>query len=191
MELNSNALVSWEFVRDYSGKFQEAQKDKVVSLINWISSKAETIAQREIISKERVLDMCGNGGPRIYLPVTPISDVDSIIIDNDHSFIIDPLDELEYYIDSKSGIITRYNYHWPIGFYNIRVTYTAGWTIENMPADIQKACLEAINVAWNRQNDNSYGVTSRTTPDGVNIAYEPRLSPDVYGTFADLRIGLV
>jgi uncharacterized protein YbdZ (MbtH family) len=191
MELNSNALVSWEFVRDYSGKFQEAQKDKVTSLINWISSKAETIAQREIISKIRVLDICGNGAPRLYLPVTPITDVESIVIDNTHLFIADPVDATDYHVDYRSGIITRYNYLWPSGLFNIRVTYTAGWTIENMPADIQKACLEAINVAWNRQNDNSYGVTSKTTPDGMNIAYEPRLSPDVYGTFADLRIGLV
>ena len=190
MELNSNALVSWEFIREY-GKFEEGQRNKVIHLINWISSKAETIAQREIIAKERIIDICGNGAPRIYLPVTPLTEVSSIIVDPSHSFVTEALDPSEYHVDYTSGIITRYNYLWPCGVFNIRVTYTAGWTTENMPADIQKACLEAIKTAWNRQNDNSYGVTSQTTPDGVNISYESRLSPDVYGTFADLRIGMV
>jgi hypothetical protein len=60
-----------------------------------------------------------------------------------------------------------------------------------MPAEIQKACLEAIVTAWNRSNDNSYGVQSKTMPNGVNVSYEPRLSPDVYGTFAELRMGFV
>lgn len=190
MELNDNALVSWEFIREY-GKFEEGQRDKVIHLINWISSKAETIAQREIISKERVIDICGNASPRIYLPVTPITEIDSIIVDNTHAFVTQALDPSEYHVDQKSGIITRYQYRWPTGFFNIRVTYTAGWTRETMPTDIQKACVEAIGTAWNRQNDESYGIQSKTMPNGVNISYEPRLSPDVFGTFAELRVGLV
>lgn len=190
MDLKSNALVSWEFVRDY-GKFTETQKDSVVNLINWISGKAETIAQRELVSMERTLVVCGNGSPRLYLPVVPVTEVSSVTIDSGHRFLVDPLDPTEYHIDSKAGIITRYNYRWPEGIYNIQVVYTAGWTIETMPSEIQKACLEAVKTAWNRGNDNSYGVTSKTTPDGVNIAYEPRLSPDVYATFADLRMGFV
>ena len=190
MELNGNALVSWEFVRDY-GDFKDAQMDKVINLINWISSKAETIAQRELVTKERTLDVCGNGTPRIYLPVIPVTEVASVTIDSTHIFAIDPVDPTEYHVNPKGGIITRYNYRWPTGTYNIRVVYTAGWTIADMPAEIRKACLEAITTAWSRQNDQSYGVQSKTMPNGVNVSYEPRLSPDVYGTFAELRLGLV
>jgi len=190
MDLNGNALVSWDFIRDY-GKFTETQKDAVVNLINWISGKAETIAQREIVSKERTLVVCGNGSPRLYLPIVPVTEVASVIIDSNHTFLVDPIDPTEYYVDQKAGIVTRYNYRWTEGLYNIQVVYTAGWTLETMPAEIQKACLEGIKTAWNRNNDNSYGVTSRTTPDGVNVSYEQRLSPDVYATFADLRMGFV
>lgn len=190
MDLKQNALVTWEYVRDY-GNFLDTQRDKVINLINWISSKAETIAGREIIRAQRIVVMGGNGSPRLYLPVIPVVEVSSIIVDDTHSFSGEPVSSTEFHVSSANGIITLYRTVWPLGVYNIRIVYEAGWSIEEMPDEIKRACLEAIKTAWNRQTDNVFGITNRTMPDGVNVSYEPRLPADVYGTFADLRLGMV
>lgn len=190
MELRDNALVDWEYVRDY-GNFKETQRDQVVNLVNWISSKAETIAGRPIASAWRTVQLGGNGSPRLYLPVVPVTAVSSVVVDDLHQFDCDPVDPALYHVSAANGILTLYRGCWPGGRFNIQVCYEAGWTRSLMPDEIRKAVLEAVRTAWNRQNDNVFGITSRTMPDGVNVSYETRLPAEVYAAFADLRLGMV
>jgi hypothetical protein len=189
MELNDNALITWDFLQTMMPDFAPDQKDRVIGLINWISSRAVTIAGREIIQAERTLVLSGNGTPRIYLPVIPVSSIASLKIDENHVFDTDTI--TAFHLEPSNGVVTLYEGRFPSGVYNVQVVYTAGYTLETMPEEIKKACLEAIQTAWNRQQDNSFGVSSKSNSNGTNISYEPRLSADVYGVFADLRLAVM
>jgi len=188
--LSADALVSWEYVSEML-EYTEAQRDRIVRLINWISSRAIAVAGREIVLRDRVHTTSGIGTTRVYLPVVPVVSVGSIVIDDGHVFDNVPLDPSEYHISANNGIITRYGRVFSAGEHNVRVSYTAGYAIEAMPDGIRKACLEAIQTAWNRQMDNSYGVSARSMSDGTNLSYELRLSADVYGVFSDLRLAVL
>jgi hypothetical protein len=190
VDLHGDALVSWEYVAGMLG-YQEAQKDRVVGLINWISSRAVAVAGREIIRRERVYIADGLGTARIYLPVVPVLSVESVVIDDRHVFDNQSLDPSEYHVEEHSGIVTRYGGIFAEGMHNVRISYTGGYAMETMPDDIRKACLEAIQTAWNRQMDNSYGVSSKSMSDGSNLSYELRLSADVYGVFSGLRLAVM
>jgi len=188
MELSPGALITYEYFIEMLGteKYPPEMRDRLIGLINWVSSRAEAVAGRPIIEASRVVVLDGTGTPRIYLPVIPVASVESIIIDECRVF--DGVPITDYYINKENGMIIRNRNIFPSGCSNVQVSYTAGYTREALPDDVRKACLEAIQTAWNRQNDNSYGVTSRSDPNGISVSYESRLSADVFEVFANLRI---
>ncbi|MGH0051930.1 MAG: hypothetical protein ACQ5SW_00885 [Sphaerochaetaceae bacterium] len=188
MELNSNALITYDYLIEMLGsdKYPETERDRVIGLINWVSSRAVAVAGRPIMLESRTVVLDGSGTPRMYLPIIPVVSVDSIVIDDYRVFDGDLV--TDYYLDSVSGVIALNNDVFPKGFRNTKIVYSAGYTTSNIPEEVKKACLEAIQTAWNRQNDNSYGITNRSDPNGISISYETRLSNDVFEVFANLRI---
>lgn len=188
MELNANALVTYEYFIEMMGtdKYPPDMRDRVVGLINWISSKAISVVGRPILSNTFTTVLDGLGSCRLYLPMVPVASVESIVIDCLRIFDVEPI--TNYYLDGESGVVTRNDGIFPSGSSNVKVVYTAGYTQDTLPEEVKKACLEAIQTAWNRQNDNSYGVTSRSDPNGISVSYETRLSADVYDVFSHLRI---
>lgn len=188
MELSTGALITYEYFVEMLGteKYPPEMRDRIVGLINWVSSRAEAVAGRPIIEATRICVLDGTGTARLYLPVIPVASVDSVIIDEYRIFDGTPV--TDYYISKENGMLIRNRKIFPEGCANIKVTYTAGYTREALPEEVKKACLEAIQTAWNRQNDNSYGVTSRSDPNGISVSYESRLSADVFEVFANLRI---
>lgn len=188
MELNANALITYEYFIEMMGstKYPADQRDRVVGLINWISSKAVSVVGRPILFGTFTDVLDGLGSCRLYLPVVPVASVESIVIDNLRVFDGEPI--TGYYLDGQGGVVTRNDGIFPSGSNNVKVVYAAGYTQSTLPEEVKKACLEAIQTAWNRQNDNSYGVTSRSDPNGVSVSYETRLSTDVYDVFSHLRL---
>jgi len=188
MELRSDALITYEYFIEMLGsdKYPTESRDRVIGLINWVSSRAVAVAGRPIMLASRTLVLDGLGISTLYLPVIPVVSVESIIIDETRQFNTVPI--TDYYLDKQGGMIFRNGDIFPLGIYNIQIEYTAGYTTENLPEEVKKACLEAIQTAWNRQNDNSYGITSRSDPNGISVSYESRLSADVFEVFANLRI---
>ena len=104
--LSDDALVSWEYVQQML-EYTDTQRDRIIRLINWISSRAIAVAGREIVLKMRTYTTSGVGTSRIYLPVVPVDSVDSVIVDDGHIFDNTPLDANEYHVSSNNGIITR------------------------------------------------------------------------------------
>lgn len=188
MELNADALISYEYFMLMMGdtRYPSKDRDRVIGLINWISSRAIAVAGRPIVEASRTIVVDGMGSSRLYLPVIPVESVESIIIDPTRAFTGTPV--ANYYLNKASGVVTLSQGVFPSGDSNIQVTFTAGYTQETLPEEVKKACLEAIQTAWNRQNDNSYGVQSRSDPNGISVSYETRLSSDVFDVLANLRI---
>ena len=188
MELSSDALISYEYFMMMMGdaKYPADQRDRVIGLINWISSRAVAVAGRSIIEASRTIVVDGTGTSRIYLPIIPVVSVESIIIDPLRVFGGASL--TDYYLNKSSGVVTLNQEIFPCGDSNVQIGFTAGYTQETLPEEVKKACLEAIQTAWNRQNDNSYGVQSRSDPNGISVSYETRLSSDVFDVLANLRI---
>ncbi len=49
---------------------------------------------------------------------------------------------------------------WPPGVQNIPLTYTAGWTTPNMPADLQQAVVMLTQFFWNKHQQQTTGIKS-------------------------------
>ena len=49
---------------------------------------------------------------------------------------------------------------WPDGVQSIPLTYTAGWTTANMPADIKQAVAQFVSYFYNKQQQNMTGIKS-------------------------------
>lgn len=67
----------------------------------------------------------------------------------------DPEDN--FFVDLARGQIRKYS-GWPFGFRNIYVDYTAGYSTDNMPKDLQLAVKIIVQYLYNKKDDDSFGV---------------------------------
>ena len=71
----------------------------------------------------------------------------------------------DYTIDLNAGILYR-DCGWPIGTAAIKVTYTAGYAVADMPEDVKDACKLFCKIAYNKRNkegvasENAGGISS-------------------------------
>jgi len=175
-------LVTWDNIKDELA-LDNAMKGRTERLISWISARAETIAGRKLTSEERTQYLPGTGTSRLILPVWPVTELASLIIDTTHQFDGDAVSSDEYFLDSDTGIVHFYNRAIPLGINMVKVVYTAGWTEATLPGDVLQACIEAISWNMQREGDRAFGVKNQTTPDGVNVGYEMVLPMGVQKTF--------
>jgi hypothetical protein len=172
------ALISWEYVQRIL-HISDSQQEQTELLIGWITRRGETIARRELESKERTVYLSGYGGSELILPHWPVKIVASVIISGNEI--------TDFSVDERKGIIYRKDATFPKGERNIEVTYTAGWSDITAPDDVKLACLEAISWNLKRFNDGAMGVKNQTTPDGVNVGYELVLPLSVQRVFESYK----
>jgi hypothetical protein len=99
-------------------------------------------------------DYDGNGTAEMYLNSFPISTSVNVTIniDNDWKFTTDtvvPSSDISVYRDD--GHIYLKGEIFKSGKQNIRVTYAAGYTSDNMPYDVKRAAMELCQFYWNRE----------------------------------------
>lgn len=83
----------------------------------------------------------------------------------------------------------------PKGTQNIRLTYTAGYTADTMPKEIQKICLELMKLYWDSSDygENRLGIqsNSRSSQGGTeNITYDTNLEEKILkrlDSYGDVR----
>lgn len=163
-------LISADFVANML-EYKSVYPEKLQFLLSWVQSKAESLIGRKLESAEYVWQLDGTGKKKIILPAWPVTEVTGIYLDSSRAFAT-ALEEGDYYLDAEAGIISLYNHATPEGDRTVKVTATAGYDDETLPADLKMAFIEAINWNMSRLNDHSFGKTTQNTPDGVNVGYE-------------------
>ncbi len=182
-----SSLISTSFVKQMMGLPGSSEDKKILEMIQWVTSKAESICKRKLTNVERTVQLDGNGRDIVILPVIPVTEVASLWIDADREFDDEYTD---YYLNSETGIIYLKRVT-PMVPGSVKVTYTAGYTTATIPSDMKMACLEAVIWNLSRLNDNAFGIRSHTTPDGVNLGYEmvlPMASQRVFENYADRQV---
>jgi len=88
------------------------------------------------------------------IPVYGLNVIDSNWVDlyktDDH--------EDSFYVDLDKAQIRKFG-GWPEGFRNIYVDYTAGYSADNMPKNLQLAVKILVKYFYNRRNEDGFGLT--------------------------------
>lgn len=88
------------------------------------------------------------------IPVYGLSAIDSNWVDLHKTD--DPEDN--FFVDIARGQIRKSDC-WSFGFRNVYVDYTAGYSTDNMPKDLQLAVKIIVQFIYNKKDDDSFGVS--------------------------------
>lgn len=186
-------LVSYEYVFTMAGLWEGEPEscedaDEIKNLINWISSAAVREAGRELVFKERTIVLDAHGSSNLYLPVAPIVGIESLQIRRSYMDVWIDIPISEYYYSVNGAVVSLYTGRFPRAPQGARVVYQAGYSIDTVPDDVKKACLEAIMGAWTKTMDRAYGRRSITQSNGTNTVYDFELSYQVRQAFQSLAL---
>ncbi len=132
---------------------------KLNRFMNAASATIESLCAREFVSATRTELAHGNRSNTlipIQYPITVVSEI-RISSDQDWTNPITLLPTNSYGISNNGYAITFYKQVMPVGFDNIRLIYTAGFT--TIPADLEMAVLWATEFYY---LNNSRGDMGRT-----------------------------
>lgn len=126
--------------------------------------RAENVAKGilpfyESSEKTEIYD--GNGEYSLVLKRNPVSAISEMKFDDE---IIDPN---QYFLNKDTGIVRMY-FWFPRGFNIISVTYTAGYTVDNIPQNLKNAILDLAMSYFTFQNGN----IRKESIDGASVEYE-------------------
>lgn len=179
--------------RDETMKLLDLKDDEgatVDFLIGWITSRAESYIGRKLESQDFEWRLDGTGGNIIVLPACPIVSVTGIYLDYNRYFTT-ALDEDDYYCETETGIINLYRHTTPVGAKTVKVVASAGYTADTLPGDLKMAFISAIMHHYGKLINQSFGLSSQTSPDGMNVAYELELPSDtkrVFDSYKEVRV---
>ena len=145
--LSAHALTTIEEVKSELLISGNTEDSYLARLINSASDAIRSYCGRDFAKEQRTERLSGAGGSLLLLPLYPIAEVDSIIMDG----MALPPDS--YDVDGKMGALIRVGGIWPpANERNITVTYTGGYVTpvqaaadpdltRNLPYDIEEACI--------------------------------------------------
>ena len=134
---------------------------------------------RDIHLREVTEYQDGNGHDRLILDEKPVASITELCIDPARGFS-QPLAPSLYRVESTTGIVTLYGVVTPDVKDCVKVVYTAGY--DTIPADVQAAVADTIQMMARRITGVSGGVTARTMADGGTEQLETT-APTDYAKF--------
>lgn len=145
--LSAHALTTLEELKSELLISGNTEDSYLARLINSASDAIRSYCGRDFAKDRRTEKRSGSGTPLLLLPLYPIAEVDSVIVDGA------ALSPDSYDIDAKMGALIRVGGIWPASSErNITVTYTGGYVTpvqaaadpdltRNLPYDIEEACI--------------------------------------------------
>lgn len=125
------------------------------------------------LSQTYTIKFDGNGNNKVSLYKKNITNVASVLIDN-----IEKKDSSEY-ADSNTDELLYCSTPFTKGHKNIVVTFTAGWTVDDMPAEIKMTVLR-IAALLQTESDGNIGVTSKSFDSGTSRTFIQTRNYDDY-----------
>jgi uncharacterized phiE125 gp8 family phage protein len=150
------------------------------SLINQISVAITNYVGRKFLQASYTEYYDGDGRDRVILNNFPVSALTSLHDDPDRQFGASTLiDTTNIILDSAAGIVRVYRGKpsFLYGVANIKAVYTAGYTLANIPHDIQLAArLTVADYYQSRYVNKRYRQTAETIADRT-IQYQDAAFP--------------
>jgi hypothetical protein len=188
MSLDSNALITLANLKSYLQDV-EADDDSYDTILEMLINSVSTLMQSEIgepLVYASYTDkyLTGNGTSMLRLPQAPIVAVTSV--EEDDWTLTEGVEE-DYVILNVAGYLRKTSGQtWSKAVHNIKVSFTAGYWVtsetegvDEMPKDIQLACMKQVGIEWRRAKEEDWDQTSKTFPDGSIARNIVELHPQV------------
>lgn len=166
----TNALVSLDDTKDFLKISGESEDSIIESMINRASSWANDYTQRLLLSRVNTDYYDGDGTGTLILRQYPVTALSNLYDDTDRVFgggtAINVTTDVS--LDSNNGLIRLVNQAvaFNVGIANIKVVYTAGHLLSNVPASIQEAVLLYVGNSYRSQYlGQRFGATSEHVGD--------------------------
>ena len=150
-------LVTVDDFNTYTGNYESDEA------VNELKSQI-IVSAREVVANYLGFDpesddysdyVSGIGNNHLYLFAWPITQVDLVSIDGTQ------LASTDYEIAGSGRYLRLKEGVWPVGVENIRVDYTAGWTIVQTPALIKTTILQIAALMYQETGGN-IGITGKS-----------------------------
>lgn len=156
------------------------------TLIHDVSAWVQTYLSRNLVSEDYVEYYSGDDSIDLQLRNYPLTNLDSVYVDANRDFASDSLIDSSDLIQKKSkGILQAFNLfgNWPAGQSNIKVSYTAGYTVGSdssagtMPHDIRLAVKRIIDKQFRIGYTHNKLDYQSEAIQGMNITFQPDAIP--------------
>lgn len=157
----SSALVELEDVKTWLDVKSSDKDNWIQQLINRVSADCAGYCGRTFISKTYTnAEFDGNGQSVLVLPQYPVTAVSALKASINGTALTQGR-ENDYVFDQDSGIVTLIGQTFSNEKRGVTITYTAGYTLANVPQDLKQSVLEAIAFRYQVMDKKRVGVTSQ------------------------------
>lgn len=177
------ALVSLADQKEYLGIASgTTSEDSILSFfINEISARCNSYTGRFILSKSYTEYYDGDGSEELFLKNYPVTVVSSIYDDVNREFNSNSLISSDNYIvETTSGIIRLWNrMAFNCGKANIKIVYTAGYAIANVPGDLKGAVKRWVALLYQKYVHKRWDQQSESIGDNTMTFIEEAIPKEV------------
>ena len=161
------ALVTLSKVKQYGDQdtiTNPERDDLLTTLINRVTTQFETYCGRTFESAETTEYLDGGGIKFLFPAQYPITSVSGIWSNSSWDWDDDDLISSDDYRIKNSNYIVLKSSTFSNYDQNIKITYTHGYTADDIPEDLQQACIEETLRKW--KSRNKIDVLSVSLEDG-------------------------
>lgn len=161
------ALVTLEHLKEYLGITGSSDDALLAAIINGISQRVHDHCQRYLLSKSYTHYFSGGGNRTLLLAMSPVTSVTSVHDDTLREFGAATLVAAADRLVERSGLMTCINdkVAWGRGVLNVKVVYTAGWSLAALPASLSLAVKEFCAAAYYKAKNRRHDVQSESLGD--------------------------
>ena len=164
MSLENHAYLELSEAKDYLQLKDSTDDEALTRLVNSVSMKMDKYLERTIRQTtytDQLLD--GTGLPEIDVPNFPITTLTSVYED-DVLLTVDT----HFYSYAVEGYLRKYGTAvWTSNPKGVKLTYVAGYVVDEIPADLKQACLEQVAYDFQKFKQSRWGEVQRTFGDGA------------------------
>lgn len=173
-------------------KITASSEDSILGvLINGVSQAIKKYTGRNFISASYTQFYDGDGTDELQLANYPVTALTTLNDDVNRDFASgDDISSDDYLLDGPAGIVRLWNTESVFirAKANVKVVYTAGYTVANIPADLKLAALRWIAREYMKFSDKKAQVVLASVRD-QNITYDVTDIPaDVKATLDRHRV---
>jgi uncharacterized phiE125 gp8 family phage protein len=157
----TSALVELEEVKAWLDIKASDKDNWFQQLINRVSADCAAYCDRTLISATYTdAEYDGTGSDTLVLPHYPVSAITALKASINGAALTEGREE-DFVFDSDTGIVTLIGGTFSKEKRGVTITYTAGYTLANVPQDLKQAVLEAIAFRYMEMDRKRVGVTSQ------------------------------
>ena len=184
----SRFLVGLADLKSYLNKTDTGDDDELGFVLGAVHAEMDLTTRRTLYETAHTEYQDGNDTDGLFLENWPVSAVTSVNVDGLRDFGTDTLEDSgDYFTNTELGIVYHNSGSWPAGHANIKVVYTAGYTADTVPADLQRVVLELASIAWQKRKNKNHDVSSESGGDKSRTYFTEPYPPHIEEIIAGYR----